>query len=275
MSNFWVRLLSGAGYVSIVLAAVLHSDYALLMLIFVFGALCLWEYFNWFKKQYSQVILAIARILGLGALTLLLGSLYLPSYTHYYPLFLMALPLLSVCTLYLPSGKFLSFMGKSLLGWGLIITPVSSIILLLIASSKFGNYYLLFFFIAIWTNDTGAYLSGRSFGKNPLFPRISPKKTWEGLIGGIILTLLFAIGFNLFNSNASGSLLFDLGFAAIIAFGGTFGDLVESALKRELGIKDSGKIMPGHGGILDRLDGVLMAAPLAYAYFYFCHSFVS
>lgn len=149
----------------------------------------------------------------------------------------------------------------------MIVAPLICIALLQHFSVVHGNYYVLLFFATMWINDTGAYLSGRAFGKTALFPRISPKKTWEGLIGGVFISLLAAFACAHFLGD--GLYLFDIGFVAIIAISGTFGDLVESALKRELGIKDSGKMLPGHGGILDRLDGVLLAAPFAFAYYYF------
>lgn len=112
-------------------------------------------------------------------------------------------------------------------------------------------------FLLIWTNDTFAYLSGRAFGKTKLIERISPNKTWEGTIGGVIFTLALGAILGYFNN--------DFGFwipaAAIIAPCASIGDLFESVIKRNLGIKDSGNILPGHGGILDRFDATLMAVP--------------
>jgi phosphatidate cytidylyltransferase len=122
-------------------------------------------------------------------------------------------------------------------------------------------------FILIWANDTFAYIVGKSIGKHKLFERISPKKTIEGFIGGMIFTVAGA--YILGQSN-----YFDfitpwqwMAFAAILVVFGTLGDLVESQLKRNAGVKDSGKIMPGHGGILDRLDSVLFAIPFLFLYY--------
>ena len=124
---------------------------------------------------------------------------------------------------------------------------------------------ILGFFILLWLNDTGAYLAGRFFGKHKLFERISPKKTWEGSIGGLISTIGGSYLLSIFFTNIE---LADwIVMAILITVFGGLGDLVESMLKRSLNIKDSGKLLPGHGGILDRFDGLLLSIPFVYAYF--------
>jgi len=128
-------------------------------------------------------------------------------------------------------------------------------------------YILLGFFILIWTNDTFAYFTGVSIGKHKLLERISPKKSWEGFFGGLIFSFGMAI--------LMGQFFHELtpfqwaGMAIIITITGTYGDLTESMFKRSRSIKDSGKILPGHGGVLDRFDGVIMAAPFIVLYLYF------
>ena len=120
------------------------------------------------------------------------------------------------------------------------------------------------FFLLLWTNDTGAYLVGSAMGRHPLFERISPKKSWEGFVGGIALTLIVAQllpGWFGVTGTAGWMMI-----AFIVSVAGTFGDLLESMLKRSLGLKDSGTVMPGHGGFLDRFDSVLVAFPLVYLY---------
>jgi phosphatidate cytidylyltransferase len=123
------------------------------------------------------------------------------------------------------------------------------------------------FFILLWGNDTGAYLAGISAGRHRLMERISPKKSWEGFIGGTILTVLIAW-------LLSGWLgVMDTGkwiaVSLIISVSGTYGDLIESMLKRSTGVKDSGTIMPGHGGFLDRFDSTLISFPLAFLFISF------
>lgn len=126
---------------------------------------------------------------------------------------------------------------------------------------------LLGFFIVIWTNDTFAYLSGMFIGRHKFFERISPKKTWEGTAGGLVFGLAAGYILSLFFDDFSLSEW--LGYALTIIIFGTFGDLFESLIKRTLGLKDSGNIMPGHGGILDRFDSILLAAPFAFIYIVF------
>ncbi|MFZ1686860.1 MAG: phosphatidate cytidylyltransferase [Flavobacteriales bacterium] len=118
--------------------------------------------------------------------------------------------------------------------------------------------------ILLWTNETGAYLSGKFLGKHKMMPVISPKKTWEGLIGGVFFTLLFA--WLLHMAWPFVELRHWLTIAVLVAVLSTVGDLLESALKRARGVKDAGNILPGHGGILDRFDGLLLVAPGVWAY---------
>ncbi|MFL2582140.1 MAG: phosphatidate cytidylyltransferase [Flavobacteriales bacterium] len=143
--------------------------------------------------------------------------------------------------------------------------------LLIYANGEFPNYLeeysaelILGFYFILWSNDTGAYLSGKAFGKHKLFERISPNKTWQGSIGGGIL----AIGISVLMS-----IIFNcmpiwqwIAIGVIISIFGSMGDLAQSMFKRSMGVKDSGKIMPGHGGILDRFDGLLIASPFVFAF---------
>lgn len=127
------------------------------------------------------------------------------------------------------------------------------------------NYEIIFGCLFIlWASDTGAYFAGTFFGKRKLFERISPKKSWEGFIGGALLALIFAYGLSQFFHSLSVLQWIIIGL--IIIVGGTFGDLVESLLKRSIEIKDSGDALPGHGGFLDRFDGLLISAPFIVAY---------
>ena len=137
-----------------------------------------------------------------------------------------------------------------------------------------GSYYyqiVLGFFFLLWANDTGAYLVGRKLGRTKLFERISPKKTWEGSLGGAVL----GIGVGYLNAQIFTDLsLFNwIIVALLVVVFGSLGDLVESLFKRSLNIKDSGKLLPGHGGLLDRFDGIFIAAPIVYTYLRFIFAF--
>lgn len=136
------------------------------------------------------------------------------------------------------------------------------------ATGEIVYHYLLplALFIFLWMNDTGAYCFGVLFGKHRLFERISPKKSWEGFFGGLVVAV--ASGISISFASPVLTMWQWAGFALVVAVFGTWGDLVESLLKRTLGIKDSGKILPGHGGILDRFDSALLAIPAAVCYLY-------
>jgi phosphatidate cytidylyltransferase len=128
-----------------------------------------------------------------------------------------------------------------------------------------GLNWLFFSMLITWAGDTGAYLAGRAFGRHKFAPEVSPKKTWEGFFGGIALSIAAAfLARSWFFPNLT--LLDCLVLAPLLDVVGVFGDLCESLLKRSAGIKDSGKIFPGHGGILDRVDSLLFSAPVLYAY---------
>lgn len=133
---------------------------------------------------------------------------------------------------------------------------------------------LVLMFIFIWLNDTGAYVVGCSIGKHKLFEKISPNKTWEGFFGGFLFCVVAAVLFYCFGGNEFFQLDMKIGvwigYAAVVTLFATWGDLTESLIKRNLHLKDSGTIMPGHGGILDRIDSLLFVAPATLIYYLIC-----
>ena len=141
------------------------------------------------------------------------------------------------------------------------------------------RYMLLALFILLWVNDSGAYIVGSLTAKLPngnhkMFPRVSPAKSWEGLIGGVVFSLLAGYVFYRVGWTAELGLANSLWFAAFGSIFGTLGDLMESLLKRTLGVKDSGKFMPGHGGVLDRFDSLMLATPVVYFLFVYLTNYL-
>lgn len=151
------------------------------------------------------------------------------------------------------------------LGFGLVYVPVLMAPLAFIRQDPHGVGWIFFLLASTWLGDTGAYFAGRSFGRTPLFPRVSPKKTREGVLGGLLLAMLggvvFSVGFSLPIPWWLAAVL-----AGVLDIAGVVGDLAESMLKRAFGVKDSGSIMPGHGGVLDRIDSLLFTGPLLFAF---------
>jgi phosphatidate cytidylyltransferase len=147
-----------------------------------------------------------------------------------------------------------------------VAVPVTLLINIVHPSQEIGYNPLFFvgFLMLILASDSGAYLAGTAFGKHKLFERISPKKSWEGAIGGLLLSIVFAIGFSYFLPFLN--MIEWIGLSVIAVIAGIYGDLVESLLKRNVGAKDSGTLLPGHGGVLDRLDSIILATPFAYVY---------
>lgn len=158
--------------------------------------------------------------------------------------------------------------GYTFLGLVLVIIPFCFFYALgFIKDHETYNFHFpLAFMLMLWASDTGAYLFGRKLGKNKLFERHSPKKTWEGFAGGVFVSVLVGLIISFYFVEVSGFVW--AGMAVLIVSFGTLGDLVESMLKRSLDVKDSGTLLPGHGGLLDRFDGLLIAAPIVFAYLY-------
>ena len=183
--------------------------------------------------------------------------------------FVFMLPLL-LLIIELFRGSSDPFRGAGLIVFGVVYIGVPFTLLQYIYAGADRNgaspNLILGILLLVWANDTFAYLVGSRIGRTPLLPRISPKKTWEGSIGGVICTI--ATGGILHLAFGEISLLHWMSLAGIVAVFGSFGDLVESMLKRSVGVKDSGRMMPGHGGLLDRFDAFLFVVPFAFAYLF-------
>ena len=172
---------------------------------------------------------------------------------------LLCIIALAISALYVKSATPFTSMAYSLTAVGYIVLPLSLSNLLFAMHDYFDCNVLLSIFIFAWCNDTFAYLIGCKFGKRRLFERHSPKKSWEGFFGGFVATVLAGtLMWHFFGGNIYIWLLM----AVVTTVVGTFGDLIESMIKRQMGVKDSGNILPGHGGILDRFDILLLVLPV-------------
>lgn len=163
----------------------------------------------------------------------------------------------------LPDEQWIADMGRAVLGPIYICLPIA--MLILIDMRPDGNIWIFFLLIVIFTNDTGALYSGKLFGRHKLYEAVSPNKTWEGAVGGLISSFIAAAIF-LYFSSIHGQMLDIFILVLLLSVMAQVGDLVESMLKRVYGIKDSGRILPGHGGMLDRIDALLFSIPVLYVY---------
>jgi phosphatidate cytidylyltransferase len=273
MNNFWQRTITGAFFVAVLTGAVLWSKYSFMGLLFIICLLSLREYARLFKNRAHKPNFYVTIIGGTGIFirwsffALQIGSNYLSI------LSISCLLLPFIAELFKPAEKR-SLLNAALALAGILYIDIGLTSFGLIPFYKFNQYGLgiqpyhstitLGYLILLWSSDTFAYLTGRAFGKTPLAPSISPKKTWEGSFGGLFFTVLLSIV--LYRYFDYLTLLQWIGLSVIICVFGIMGDLIESKCKRMMGVKDSGNILPGHGGVLDRFDSLLFSAPFAFGF---------
>jgi len=275
MSNFQVRTITGLSMVFLLLFSLWYNQWLFAGIFLVVTILGLWEFYTLFssgdihpQKIYGTVCGSILYLL-LFLVHFAEQDLFSHSW-YFFPVFAaMAMFFFSfIIEIYREKPRPLENIAITATGILYVAFPLALLNLLHSPDSVgFLGFpaYLLGYFIFTWFYDTGAYLYGKPFGKHKLFERISPKKTWEGTIAGAMLAGLTAIGFNFLVPGIS---MTDwLMLALIVVIFGTFGDLSESLFKRSLNLKDSGNILPGHGGILDRFDTIFISAPFVFLYF--------
>jgi phosphatidate cytidylyltransferase len=266
------RSITGSVFLLVVISAIVFSAWtfgALFLLLIILG---LHEFYTLLEKsgQHPQKWLGILSGSLIYVVLFLNNSSELGITSFTFPIYIPAFFFIFIWELFRKKEKPFNNIALTFLGIFYVAAPISLWNLVSInhtpfaASLSYNWHYLLGFFFIMWTADTGAYLAGRFLGKHKLFERISPKKTWEGLAGGILLSLFVAW----INSRYYHELTLRqwLIVALLTASFGTLGDLVESMLKRSIDIKDSGNLLPGHGGILDRFDGVFIASPFVVTY---------
>lgn len=266
MNGLLKRTLSGAVYVAVIIAGILCGPVAFAVLSLLLGALAINEFSRLTEPHPKSVwVLRLLDVLG-GMLLIgsvngyLAGVFALPTILTPYLTYIIARMVMQLCE---PRVNALKSLALSFAGQMYVALPLAlmSVIYYYVGSP----HLLLGLFIMIWLNDTGAFLVGSRIGRHKLWPRISPKKSWEGLWGGVAFAVVAGLGFGVFWPNYFGGIpmwtLAVLG--AWTALFATFGDLVESLIKRTVGVKDSGTLIPGHGGILDRIDSLLLVIPAA------------
>jgi phosphatidate cytidylyltransferase len=267
MNNFWQRSITGFFFVVILISSILFSPLTFAILFLLVEILALREFYIFSIKSHTRPQKYYGSILG--GLVFLSGYLWQIIDWGFY-LTLLLIPLFSfvfIFELYRNEKRPLLNMATTFLGLFYIAFPLSLLNHLAFLNGEYNGKIILGIFILIWLTDTGAYVFGVTLGKHRLFERISPKKSWEGFFGGLLVALVgsyfMPIYFDVFSFKQWAII------ASIIVFFGTMGDLVESMLKRSLSIKDSGNVLPGHGGILDRFDSLVFTIPVIFTYLYF------
>ena len=267
------RIFSGAIYIALIVAAILLLDNSPVMYLLVFSLLIvlgIGEMITMAKDDATQswLVNIIDMLGGVG--------LFVAFFMHYEGETLQsrAMWLLPIATylllrtivqLYRPRQNALHSLERSFFSLGYVALPVA---LLNAIMSITAPRLLLGVFLFIWLYDTGAFCVGMLLGRHRLFERISPKKSWEGVIGGVAVCIAGAYITNYYFNEffQVPELNIWVGLSVVVAVFATFGDLVESLIKRTVGVKDSGNILPGHGGILDRIDSLLLVAPAVLIY---------
>lgn len=289
MNETLKRTISGAVYIALLLTSILFSTESFIVLFGLFLIITIYEFSN--LVQLNKIFSILFGTLFYSAIVLV--SHYSKQTTAFLnntfksqsnlevniqqlDIVLLAVTLvISIkCILFLfyDSVQKVSISSKYLYLLGYITLPFIFIVKISFGTNDYNPKIIIGLFVLIWTNDTFAYLVGKSMGKHKLFERVSPKKTIEGFLGGVVFAAFagFLISKLYIQPNpafSSKSILIWVSIALIVSIFGTIGDLIESKFKRISGVKDSGSIMPGHGGILDRLDSVIFVAPIIFLFY--------
>lgn len=273
MRNFIIRTITAVFFVAAIVSCFLRPE-AMIFLFALVTGLTIWEFTGLVNDRgdvtVNQMISTVAGVFFFLAMAgycsgITSASVFIP--------YLVTLIYLMVAELYLKQEDPVDDWAYTMMSQLYIALPFSLLNVLAFQSDADGVHFVwsipLSVFIFLWINDAGAYICGSLLGRHKLFPRISPGKSWEGSIGGAVFVLAAAYAISYFlDTDQMLAMPVWLGLGLVVVVFGTWGDLVESLFKRTLGIKDSGNILPGHGGMLDRFDSSLLAIPAAVIYLY-------
>lgn len=289
MNETLKRSISGAIYILLLLTSILFSTESFFILFGVFLVIAIYEFCN-----LTQIHKALPLIIGTALYVVIslishYNKITTATINQYFDtnieitvniqqlnIVLLAITLVvsikCILFLFYDNIQKISTSSKYLYLFGYIILPFVFITKISFGIKDYNPKIIIGLFLLIWTNDTFAYIVGKSIGKHKLFERISPKKTIEGFLGGLLFAILAGYLISKFYIKpklefSQQSILIWTSIAAIVGIFGTIGDLIESKFKRIAGVKDSGNIMPGHGGVLDRLDSVIFVAPFIFLFY--------
>lgn len=265
MNNLLVRIITAIIGVGLLLAAIVYNQWTYGAIFLLISLLSVREFYQLGKSAGRRpfMIWGLMTTASLFCLTFLMGT---PAYEFIHFLFFLALlsSVFGIAIFRKNKEDLVTCLSYSVLGVIYIGLPMAMINLLAFPDGSYHYDFVIGLLFCQWANDTGGYFVGKAIGKTKLYESISPNKTIEGSLGGLALALLVGVGlFYLFQDL---TLIEWLGLAVVVSFFGSVGDLTESLIKRNLAIKDSGSSLPGHGGFLDRFDGLFLALPFATLY---------
>ena len=277
MKNFIVRTITSIFFVAAIVTSFLNPR-AMTLLFSIVTGMTIWEFAGLVNdRPYIEINRFICTVSGVYLVLAMAGyNSGLTPATVFIP-YLVSIIYLMVAELYLKAKDPINNWAYTMLSQLYIALPLSLLNVLAFRSNGYEIQYTylmpLSVFVFLWINDAGAYCVGSLLGRHKLFPRISPGKSWEGSIGGGLLVVAVAVLVwyltDMYDVNDLGLNAYEwAGLGLVVVIFGTWGDLIESLFKRTLGIKDSGNVLPGHGGMLDRFDSTLMAVPAAVVYLY-------
>lgn len=262
MNNFVTRLLTGVLTSAIVITSICYDAWGFFIIFLIAQFFCQLEFYKLIGQTVAKPLTWIGLLIGTFTYSLTFLSFQYPDVfdTKYFAILFPLSGLIFLTELY--RKKSLPFANISYTILGIVYASLPFTLFQHIAFTTTRHYswqIILGILLMLWASDSGAYFAGKTLGKTKLFERISPKKTWEGSIGGLALSLVFAYGLSVYCTDLA--LWQWMTLSVIIVVIGGYGDLVESLLKRSIEIKDSSNFLPGHGGFLDRFDGLLLALP--------------
>lgn len=265
-----VRILTGAAFGIILLGAILYGHTSFAALFTLVSMLAVNEMSNLIHEYKKTTFSTLIAVIGGGYLFFTMYAithLGITNYTALFAPYLLLMVYTFIRELYKKEGSSLDNYAYFVLTQLYAALPFALLNILSTVGAEGSTYshmLPLAIFVFIWCNDSGAYFVGCSIGRHKMWERVSPKKTWEGTIGGVVVAMIAGYVMSIFFTQMN--VWQWMGLAAVVAVSGTYGDLIESCMKREMGIKDSGKILPGHGGMLDRFDSTILAVPCALIY---------
>jgi phosphatidate cytidylyltransferase len=269
IKNLGTRIATGIIFVGILAGGILYNQYSFLVVFSLITIAALFEFYSLLSRTGTVDLDKVYNTAG-GFLLFLSGYFYFSSPAKslaVFTLYILFLLILFASELFRKRKNPLQSLAYACLGQLYIALPLSLLCYLAFGYTDAGEYHyalVLALFVFIWVNDSFAYLTGSLFGRHRLFERVSPKKSWEGFAGGAIFAIAAAFVYARFFTQLSVCQWVGLAITTVVA--GTLGDLVESLFKRTLNVKDSGNLLPGHGGILDRIDSIIFAIPASFIY---------